>query len=88
MSNQSGIFSGTKTHNAKRKKIRSTLQGRFLEKNIEITYEPGAAIGLTKAPNLRSANIDKSATEKLASIIVKGAKVKQGMLMASDKVSG
>ena len=85
MSNQSGIFSGTKTHNAKRKKIRSTLQGRFLENNIEIT---GAAIDLTKAPNLRSVNINKSATEKLASIIVKGAKVKQGMLMFSNKVSG
>ena len=81
MSNQSRIFSGAKAHDTKEKKFRSTLSGRFLEKKIEVTYEPGAA-------NLRSVNINKSAIEKLASIIVKGAKIKQGknskgMLMAT-----
>ena len=88
MSNQSGIFSGAKAHDTKEKKFRSTLSGRFLEKKIEVTYEPGAAMDLAKAPNLRSVNINKSAIEKLASIIVKGAKIKQGknskgMLMAT-----
>ena len=61
-----------------KKKIHSAHSEKFLETKIEVACKPGTAIKLAKVPDLRSVTINK--IEKLAFIIVKGAKVK-GTLM-------